>query len=115
MPEMTLTVRWPDGRVEECYSPSLVLHDHLATGEVLTVAEFERRVLLGLTEASDRVRARYGFACTSAEASQEQVRRSAAGYAADDEVDVVRMWPPLPAPEQARTEQARTEQSGGRA
>ena len=25
MPEMTFAVRWPDGRVEECYSPSLVV------------------------------------------------------------------------------------------
>ena len=32
MPEMTFTVRWPDGRVEDCYSPSLVVHDHLQPG-----------------------------------------------------------------------------------
>ena len=67
MPEMTFTVRWPDGRVEDCYSPSLVMQDHLEVG-----AEYSgRRVrrpgpTTALEEAGERVRARYGFLCTSA-------------------------------------------------
>ncbi len=43
MPEMTFALRWPDGRVEECYSPSLVVHDYLSAGwldRALSVTEF---------------------------------------------------------------------------
>lgn len=95
MPEMTLTVRWPDGRVDDCYSPSLVLHDHLSPG-TYTVADFERRTSVALTIASDRVRERFGFACTSAAATAEQITRAAGSFAPEDLVEVLRMWPPLP-------------------
>jgi uncharacterized repeat protein (TIGR04042 family) len=37
MPEMSVTVRWPDGRVEEHYSPSLVMHDYLRPGVTYTI------------------------------------------------------------------------------
>lgn len=93
-----MTVRWPDGRVEECYSPSLVLHDHLAVGERYSVADFASRSTAALAIASERVRAKYGFACSSAAATTEQISRAAAGFAADDVVEVLRMWPALPAP-----------------
>lgn len=96
MPEMTFTVRWPDGRVEDCYSPSLVVHDHLATGERYTVAEFVERSSTALDVASERVRARYGFACTSSQATRAQIQRSAAAHPRDDLVEVLRMHPPLP-------------------
>lgn len=97
MPELTFTVRWPDGSVEDCYSPSLVVHDHLAEGETLTVAEFRRRSTEALHAASERVRAAYGFPCSRSAASAERIRARAAGFAADATVEVVRLWPPLPA------------------
>lgn len=96
MPEMTFSVRWPDGRLEDCYSPSLVMHDHLAAGATYTVEDFSRRSQHALGVASDRVRQRFGFACTSAAATTEQIRRSASAYAAGDLVEVVSMHPPLP-------------------
>lgn len=96
MPEMSFAVRWPDGRVEECYSPSLVVHDHLAAGATYTVTELTDRAARAMATASDRVRERYGFACTSAAATVEQVRRSAASYDPTALVEVVAMWPPLP-------------------
>lgn len=78
MPEMTFTVRWPDGTVEECYSPSLVMHDHLATGSSYTVVDFVARTTTALDEASRRVAEKYGFACTSAiQQSGEIAERSA--------------------------------------
>ncbi|WP_370246425.1 MSMEG_0570 family nitrogen starvation response protein [Nocardioides sp.] len=95
MPEMTMTVRWPDGREQECYSPSLVLHDYLAPGSY-PVAEFERRSLQALEVASARVKEKFGFACTSAAATAAQIRHAAARYAPADAVTVVRLWPPLP-------------------
>jgi len=96
VPEMTFDVRWPDGRTESLYSPSLVVHDHLTPERTYTVRDFTRRATLALETASERVRERYGFACTSARATIEQVSASAAAYDADETVLVTRMWPPLP-------------------
>lgn len=97
MPEMTVTVRWPDGHVADCYSPSLVMHDHLAPGSTYRVDDFARRSATALAEASERVRARYGFACTASAASLERIRATAAGFAPTDLVEVLDMQPPLPA------------------
>ena len=43
MPEMTFRVRWPDGSEADCYSPSLVMHDHLAAGSEYPLDDFVRR------------------------------------------------------------------------
>jgi uncharacterized repeat protein (TIGR04042 family) len=96
---MTFSVRWPDGRVEHCYSPSLVMHDHLTADTTYTVEDFLRRSTTALGVASARVKEKFGFACTSAAATTDTITRSAAHYRADDLVEVVRMWPPLPATE----------------
>jgi uncharacterized repeat protein (TIGR04042 family) len=66
MPEMTFHIRWPDGSVEPCYSPSLVIKDYFAVGETYAVPEFLARSRVALTIASDRVRDKYGFACSRA-------------------------------------------------
>lgn len=93
MPEMTFDVRWPDGRVQSCWSPSLVVHDHLETGRSYTVREFSRRTTLALDIASERVREKFGFACTSALATQGEIATAAAAYDAEEHVTVVRMQP----------------------
>ena len=97
MPEMTVTVRWPDGQVADYYSPSLVMHDHLSAGTSYRVDEFVRRAAVALGEASERVRARYGFTCSASAASLERIERSAATFDPHDSVDVLDMQPPLPA------------------
>ena len=66
MPEMLFQIRWPNGTIEQCYSPSLVIRDHLAAGETYSVPEFLRRSRTALTIASDRVREKYDFACPRA-------------------------------------------------
>ncbi|KAF0969895.1 MULTISPECIES: MSMEG_0570 family nitrogen starvation response protein [Gordonia] len=98
MPEMTVQVRWPDGLSRQYYSPSLVLHDHLAPG-TYRVDDFRSRATLALEEASARVRAKYGFACTSAAESAEAIAGDAARHADSAEVEVVSMYPPLPGSE----------------
>lgn len=95
MPEMSFAVRWPDGAETSHYSPSLVMHDYLDTGARYPLAEFVSRASEALDVASDRVRQKYGFACTSAMASQEGIVAHAASYA-DGDVTVVSMDPPLP-------------------
>ncbi|NDK91201.1 MSMEG_0570 family nitrogen starvation response protein [Gordonia desulfuricans] len=97
MPEMTFSVRWPDGAVQECYSPSLVIHDHLEIGTTYTVGEFRTRATTALGEAAERVRAKFGFACTSAAASAEAIDTAAQRYDDQSTVDIISMYPPLPA------------------
>jgi len=96
VPEMTFTVRWPDGKVADHYSPSLVIHDHLDEGATYSVADFRERSATALNLASERVRARYGFACTSAAASLDGIDELAAFYPPDAIVAVLRLDPPLP-------------------
>ncbi|WP_116411078.1 MSMEG_0570 family nitrogen starvation response protein [Subtercola boreus] len=97
MPEMTFTVRWPDGSVADCYSPSLVMHDHLLVGESYPLAEFVYRTNTALDLASERVRAKYGFECTSARQQQSEIAVVASRFAAapDARVEVLAMVPPL--------------------
>ncbi|GAA2048937.1 MSMEG_0570 family nitrogen starvation response protein [Williamsia deligens] len=97
MPEMTVTVRWPDGTLDDCYSPSLVMHDHLQAGSDYTVTDFTTRATEALAVAAERVRAKYGFACTSAMATAEHITERAADFAADAIMTVLAMHPPLPA------------------
>lgn len=83
MPEMRFHVRWPDGSREACYSPSLVIKDHLAVGQDYPVDEFVNLSRLALGIASERVRARFGFPCGRAQAQlariEETARRQEAG------------------------------------
>lgn len=66
MPEMHFTVRWPSGATSECYSPSYVIEDYLRVGQSYSVTDFVERARTALNIASERVRERYGFACSSA-------------------------------------------------
>ena len=99
MPEMTFTVEWPDGRRVECYSPSLVMHDHLEVGGAYPVADFVGRTTRALDAASERVRERYGYACTSALEQRDRIEQTAARYDVDAVVTVLAMEPPLPQPD----------------
>lgn len=58
MPEMRFVVRWPDGRRESCYSPSLVIKDFLREGESYPVSDFLQRSREALQIASERVKAK---------------------------------------------------------
>ena len=78
MPEMHFFIRWPDGVPENCYSPSLIIKDYFSPGESYQVADFLERSRAALTIASDRVREKFGFACSSA---ADQLARIEAGCA----------------------------------
>ena len=66
MPEVLFKVRWPDGGVETCYSPSTVIRDFYEVGRSYTLTEFLAASRDGLNAASDRVRMRYGSGCSRA-------------------------------------------------
>lgn len=77
MPEMRFNVRWPDGSRDACYSPSLVIKDHLAVGQDYPLDEFVALSRTALTIASDRVRERYGFSCGRAQAQLARIEETA--------------------------------------
>ncbi|MGW5383580.1 MSMEG_0570 family nitrogen starvation response protein [Nocardia sp. NPDC003963] len=99
MPEMTFDIRWPDGLIQTCYSPSLVIRDHLVTGVDYPMDEFLTRVSTALTIAAERVREKFGFYCTSAVQTLDAIEKSAArSRTAPGTVRVLTMTPPsLPA------------------
>jgi uncharacterized repeat protein (TIGR04042 family) len=92
MPEMHFTVRWPDGQEHTCYSPSLVVQDFLSVGQRYSLPDFLARTHEALTIASDRVAAKYGFACSRAMDQWAAIALHAETYRAhpDPQVDVLR-------------------------
>ncbi|MGU3498486.1 MSMEG_0570 family nitrogen starvation response protein [Mycobacterium sp. C31M] len=95
MPEMTFEVRWPDGSTQRCYSPSLVVHDYLSIGTQYTVGDLVDRTGRAMGEASDRVRTKFGFACTSAAETNARISSAAANFPSDSLIEITAMHPPL--------------------
>jgi uncharacterized repeat protein (TIGR04042 family) len=75
MPEVIFTVQLPDGSTKECYSPSTVVQRYFVAGEEMPVAEFLVRSRTALTEATERVRQKFGFACSSASAQIAEIEQ----------------------------------------
>jgi uncharacterized repeat protein (TIGR04042 family) len=80
MPEMHFLVRWPDGREQACYSPSLVVQDFLTPGQHYPLSDFLQRTSQALSIASERVRAKYGFACSRAMDQWADIASHAEGF-----------------------------------
>jgi uncharacterized repeat protein (TIGR04042 family) len=83
---MRFIVRWPDGRRETCYSPSLVIRDFLSEGESYGLADFLARSREALGIASDRVKAKYGFACSRALGQLARIEAEAVRFPSDGQV-----------------------------
>jgi len=88
MPEMRFEVCWPDGATEACYSPSLVIKDHLEVGARYALADFLGRSRTALTIASERVREKYGFACSRALGQLARIEAAAERFATDPDAEV---------------------------
>jgi uncharacterized repeat protein (TIGR04042 family) len=88
MPEVRFQLEWPDGQISTLYSPSTVILDYFQPGDSLLVSELESRGVEALREASERVRARYGFACTRTNEEESQLREWISRYSSDDTVRV---------------------------
>jgi len=80
MPEMRFVIRWPDGRAETCYSPSLVVKDFLAPGETYALADFLERSRSALAIASQRVEEKYGYPCSRAQAQLARIETAADAF-----------------------------------
>ena len=88
MPEMQFGVRWPDGSESLCYSPSLVIEEHVSEGADYPLADFLSRIGEALRIASDRVQRKYGMPCPRAIGQLAQINSRAAAFAGDDAASV---------------------------
>jgi uncharacterized repeat protein (TIGR04042 family) len=88
MPVVHFRVRWPDASETRCYSPSSVVRDYLAPGERYALADFMRRTREALGMASERVRAKYGFACSQAMDQLAEIEHIAARFSETAEAQV---------------------------
>jgi uncharacterized repeat protein (TIGR04042 family) len=66
MPALNYRLRWPDQSESVCYSPSTSIKDFFQPDVAYPLAEFMQRIRTATQTASDRVQARYGYACSSA-------------------------------------------------
>jgi putative flavoprotein involved in K+ transport len=89
MPEMHFLVVFADGQSLKCYSPSLVVRDYLAVGQSYALSTFVERSRTMLAIASERVRAKFGRACSAAMDQLEEIEAHAARYGAETSVTVV--------------------------
>jgi uncharacterized repeat protein (TIGR04042 family) len=78
---MIFDVRWPDNSTEPCYSPSLVVREHLEVGAAYPLPDFLGRCRTALQIASERVQAKYGFPCARAMAQLQRLEVRAAAFA----------------------------------
>jgi uncharacterized repeat protein (TIGR04042 family) len=80
MPVVRFDVMWPDSTVMKCQSPSTVIRNFLHEGQAVSLAEFLQIAELGLSLASDRVREKYGFACSAAADQLEIIQSKASEF-----------------------------------
>ncbi|TNE95272.1 MAG: MSMEG_0570 family nitrogen starvation response protein [Gammaproteobacteria bacterium] len=93
MPEMFFHVKWPDDKVETCYSPSSVIENYFDVGCVYRLDKFMALVEKALKEASERVNAKYGYYCSSASDQLRSLRIKADQYSSlpNPEVAIVKI------------------------
>ena len=91
MPAMHYHLRWPDASVSICYSPSLIIKDYFEPGASYAMPDFLHRVREATQIASDRVAAKFGYACSRASDQLTTIEAQAARYAdrADAQVSVL--------------------------
>jgi len=89
MPEMHFRVRWPNGAVETCYSPSLVIKDFFQPGASYPLADFLARSRTALKIASDRPsKPKYGFLARARFGHSPASRRLRRSWRRPSEADI---------------------------
>ncbi|GAB2913197.1 MSMEG_0570 family nitrogen starvation response protein [Paraburkholderia jirisanensis] len=88
MPVMHFRVQWPDGTEVNCYSPSTVVGEFFHAGQRYALGDFLERARKALQIGSERVREKYGFACSAAMDQLAQIERQAQNFASDPHAQV---------------------------
>lgn len=90
MPEMHFIVRWPDGEDMRCYSPSLIVREYLEVGRSYALPDFMERSRTMLNIGSERVRAKFGYACSAALDQLQELEERAASVPPDQQITVTK-------------------------
>ncbi len=80
MPEIRFQIEWPDGNLDTCYSPSLVVQKYFTAGSEYPLEDFVERSRTALNIASDRVKAKYGMPCSLALGQLQHIEAKATQY-----------------------------------
>jgi uncharacterized repeat protein (TIGR04042 family) len=91
MPEVFFTIQLPDGARKDCYSPSSVVRTYFTRDEEIPVPEFLARSRKAFGEASDRVRAKFGFSCSSASAQLADIERWTREQRSDGTIRIIQI------------------------
>jgi uncharacterized repeat protein (TIGR04042 family) len=89
MPAMHFNLRWPDATETRCYSPSLVIKDHFESGTRYPLSAFMAQMRKAMNIASERVRAKFGFACSMALDQLATIEAMAARFDEHCEVEML--------------------------
>ena len=88
MPEINFQLNLPDGKKTSLYSPSTVILEYLKPGDSLKISDFKSLAIKALHEASEKVRAKYGFACTRTLEEEEKILNWISNYAPDQLISI---------------------------
>ncbi|WP_031357239.1 MSMEG_0570 family nitrogen starvation response protein [Caballeronia sordidicola] len=88
MPVMHFLIQWPDNSEANCYSPSQVVSDFFTAGKDYPVDDFVSRAREALNIASERVREKYGFACSAAMDQLAQIEGKAERFIGEPDAKV---------------------------
>ncbi len=86
---MRFHIRWPNGANEVCYSPSLIIKEHVAVGQTYPLHDFLTRIRTALMIASDRVREKYGFPCSRALGQLARIETTAGRFDVNGDVTII--------------------------
>lgn len=89
MPVTYVNIEWPDSQTDQIYSPSSVIEEYFKVGESISINDFLTKSNEGLAEASERVRKKFGYACTSAQAESDRIKERCDVYDASKKVKII--------------------------
>lgn len=91
MPERYFDIRWPDGVEQSCYSPSSVIDEFFSPEQQYPLADFMQLSEKALNLASERVKSKYGFYCSSAADQLAQLKARSSQFSAVEIITVLRI------------------------
>ena len=89
MPVTYVNIEWPNKETDQVYSPSSVVKEYFNSGETLTVQEFLNTCNQSLDIASERVREKFGYACTSAQSESQRIEEKCKNFTALEHVKII--------------------------
>lgn len=89
MPITYVHIEWPDRQKDQIYSPSSVIENYFNIGETITINDLLTKSNEALAEASERVRKKFGYACTSAQAESHRIKEKSDEYEASKKVKII--------------------------